>query len=561
MGAQAKRDSSFASNRLTKRNAPKGHLLSTFQNKQPDVKPEPTSHATKSQNENNVEYPEAPLGSSSPLSSVQDVELSDVPSEPPAMEIALPSTELGTRLGPGTDDEPLSSEEYFSESDASPPRKEVNYMTLEQKLATDTDSPRDSRGKLARTMSDMMGDSDGDDFISSWGSSQTKRAKINTYKTKNTYFNRPAFAKPAESPKANAKEDSKTKTTPKTKGAAKSKGTLKIRAPKAKKAPPFEEPETPEDSFIVPKDIMSPSSRPPNRLNTPETSSKGYDALYNSGADSPLSSTSSTFFKGMELEKEPSPPRESLCPMCKKKVDPEILANFQSQPKQRIREQQRFCETHKIRDAAEQWEQRGYPVISWEKFEIRVQEMFPEIEKLLVPDAPSYYRNTLDGFLAEGKFKNFRLTIEGKELEVITCGYYGTRGASHILDALVDRFSRSLRRLSATDRLVKTAGVAGYAQCVLVPELAMRLVKQDMSVDDEGARQIMRESMHIGQRLHPEGNDVVPVAAGFEGITAQSHEDEEDEKEGEEEEDELDEDDETGDGEESEHGEHTDDVA
>lgn len=89
----------------------------------------------------------------------------------------------------------------------------------------------------------------------------------------------------------------------------------------------------------------------------------------------------------------------------------------------------------------------------------------------------------------------------------------------------------------------------------------MRLVKQDMSVDDEGARQIMRESMHIGQRLHPEGNDVVPVAAGFEGITAQSHEDEEDEKEGEEEEDELDEDDETGDGEESEHGEHTDDVA
>ena len=92
----------------------------------------------------------------------------------------------------------------------------------------------------------------------------------------------------------------------------------------------------------------------------------------------------------------------------------------------------------------------------------------------------------------------------------------------------------------------------------------MRLVKQDMNVDDEGARQIMRESMHIGQRLHPEGNDVVPVAAGFEGITAQSDEDEEeDEEEGEEEEeeeDELDGDDETGDGEENEHGEHTDDV-
>lgn len=80
------------------------------------------------------------------------------------------------------------------------------------------------------------------------------------------------------------------------------------------------------------------------------------------------------------------------------------------------------------------------------------------------------------------------------------------------LDAVVARFSRSLRRLAATDRIVKTAGVAGYAQCVLVPELAMRLVKQDMDVDDETARQIMRDSMDIGQRLNPEINDVVPVS-------------------------------------------------
>lgn len=123
------------------------------------------------------------------------------------------------------------------------------------------------------------------------------------------------------------------------------------------------------------------------------------------------------------------------------------------------------------------------------------------------------------------------------------------------LDAIVARFSRSLRRLSATDRLVKTAGVAGYAQCVLVPELAMRLVKQDMGVDDEGARQIMRDSMHIGQRLNPEANDVVPVSAGLEDDTALSDESDEDEEE-----DELDEDDEDGDDEEIEHGGNTDDA-
>ncbi|CAG8262812.1 unnamed protein product [Penicillium salamii] len=222
--------------------------------------------------------------------------------------------------------------------------------------------------------------------------------------------------------------------------------------------------------------------------------------------------------------------------MCKVEVDPEILAEFKSQPKQRIREQQQFCESHKVRSALQQWEQRKYPTIAWDQFETRVQSLFPAIEKLLIPDAPSYYRNTLDGILASGKAKNFRLTIDGKGLEVITCGYYGTKGASLMLDAVIARFSRSLRRLAATDRIVKTAGVAGYAQCVLVPELAMRLVKQDMGVDDEEARQIMRESMDIGQKLNPEANDVVPVPAGLDGLglVAQSDDEEEDEEEEEE---------------------------
>lgn len=73
------------------------------------------------------------------------------------------------------------------------------------------------------------------------------------------------------------------------------------------------------------------------------------------------------------------------------------------------------------------------------------------------------------------------------------------------------KFSRKLRRLAAMDQIVKMAGVAGYAQCVLVPELAMRLVKEDMGVDDEMARTIMRESIELGEKLNPAQNDVVAV--------------------------------------------------
>lgn len=76
---------------------------------------------------------------------------------------------------------------------------------------------------------------------------------------------------------------------------------------------------------------------------------------------------------------------------------------------------------------------------------------------------------------------------------------------------IVDRFSLRLRRLAATDEIVKKTGVAGYAQSVLVPELAVRLVKEDMGVDDDSARQILRDSIAIGQKLNPALDDVVPI--------------------------------------------------
>lgn len=87
------------------------------------------------------------------------------------------------------------------------------------------------------------------------------------------------------------------------------------------------------------------------------------------------------------------------------------------------------------------------------------------------------------------------------------------RAFCHRLQAVVDRFSATLRRLSASDNIIKTAGVAGYAQSVLVPELALCLVKEDMRVDDDAARKILRDSIDLGQKLNPALDDEVPVPA------------------------------------------------
>jgi hypothetical protein len=75
----------------------------------------------------------------------------------------------------------------------------------------------------------------------------------------------------------------------------------------------------------------------------------------------------------------------------------------------------------------------------------------------------------------------------------------------------MERFGVRLRRLAKDDALVAKVGVAGYAQSVIVPELATRLIKEDMGVDASVAREIMRESIEIGQKLNPQLDDVVPV--------------------------------------------------
>lgn len=42
-----------------------------------------------------------------------------------------------------------------------------------------------------------------------------------------------------------------------------------------------------------------------------------------------------------------------------------------------------------------------------------------------------------------------------------------------------------------------------------MPELSVLLVKEDMGIGDESARQILRESMEIGDRVNSDESDVI----------------------------------------------------
>lgn len=74
---------------------------------------------------------------------------------------------------------------------------------------------------------------------------------------------------------------------------------------------------------------------------------------------------------------------------------------------------------------------------------------------------------------------------------------------------IISHFASQLRRLAASDKLVSSRGVSGYVQAVLVPELANMLVREDMGVDEESARAVIRDSVNVGRLLCEEEDEVI----------------------------------------------------
>lgn len=74
---------------------------------------------------------------------------------------------------------------------------------------------------------------------------------------------------------------------------------------------------------------------------------------------------------------------------------------------------------------------------------------------------------------------------------------------------LIHEFSSVLRKRALEDGLIGARGYTAYLQAVLVPELATRLVMEDMKVGEEEAREILEGSSWVGDMLNDEVADVV----------------------------------------------------
>ena len=151
------------------------------------------------------------------------------------------------------------------------------------------------------------------------------------------------------------------------------------------------------------------------------------------------------------------------------------------------------------------WKERKYPSIDWKALDARVSRQSSFLRRIL-NGGKSHFR---DIFGEKVKEAGRDRTVRRAE-EYMVPGYYGGRGLRAMSDKIVDDLSSALRERSVDDELVSVArGVGAYVQSVLVPELAVRLIMEDMDVGAVQARRIMEESMWLGELLNEELDDVV----------------------------------------------------
>ena len=102
-------------------------------------------------------------------------------------------------------------------------------------------------------------------------------------------------------------------------------------------------------------------------------------------------------------------------------------------------------------------------------------------------------------------------------------GYYGARGRRLITENVMSLLHTEIKRSS--DAVVQTSGPASFVQAVMVPEVAVRLIMEDLRCDGEQAEEVRERTYEMGVLLHEEVEDEVFVG----------EEDEEEEEEEEEE--------------------------
>jgi hypothetical protein len=189
------------------------------------------------------------------------------------------------------------------------------------------------------------------------------------------------------------------------------------------------------------------------------------------------------------------------CPLCGETVQDELTDALKKATRMTIREQAQFCHRHRRKSALDEWLARGFPDIDWLGLDDRIAKHHAALREVL-NGAESHYRAAYAKKVGSGKSRTLL-----KEENSLLPGYYGNRGLRAMSESIVEHFSSDLRTRAVKDRLVSARGHTAFVQGVLVPELAMRLIMEDLHLTPSEARVVLQNSIRIGELVNDDAGD------------------------------------------------------
>ncbi|KAK0238524.1 RTC4-like domain-containing protein [Armillaria nabsnona] len=165
-----------------------------------------------------------------------------------------------------------------------------------------------------------------------------------------------------------------------------------------------------------------------------------------------------------------------------------------------------LCQRHRFESVTlPEAERNGWPKeIAWVKLEGRVQKMKRELNALISdPNARSssiFWAEIMEEVKAKGSRAVAGVKNQFATFEKAQPGYYGEQGSVIIHQTLFNLFPPA----SIHPDQVKPLTPNEFTQRILVPEVAARLIRQDMGVSPSKAVKILRESASYGVAMFPE---------------------------------------------------------
>ncbi|KAL3419028.1 hypothetical protein PVAG01_09249 [Phlyctema vagabunda] len=192
---------------------------------------------------------------------------------------------------------------------------------------------------------------------------------------------------------------------------------------------------------------------------------------------------------------------QPICPVCMEPVELDDLKSWGDM--KGFNQQSKFCRFHQKKTAEVEWNEKGYPRIDWQGMNKRIRAHHKFI-KDLVKGAPCHYRTVLDDAIKSGKNR----TLKDMSQSLVP-GYYGSRGLKVISENIMSRFPKLLKERAVKDRLIAARGVPSFVQAVLVLEVGCAFIMEDMDISAEDARDVLSQSIAIGELVNEEVKDVL----------------------------------------------------